>query len=213
MCVNAYWIIIEKYLSNKQLFMLYELAHLLENKVKPIWALVEAVNAGLFRLRYGRRVMQLPDVVSAYPGVVRAMVEDIPDLASFFSNQPEEAFEYFKPHGFDEESLSRLVKNPSMLMYLVKDGGTIVGYFFLRCFFIGKSYLGKIVDSHRQGQGIGQKMCCCAMDIASSLGIRMFETISRENLASLYSTQKVLETKVIEEMANGYLYIEDIRKK
>lgn len=213
MCVNAYWIIIEKYLSNKQLFMLYELAHLLQNKVKPIWALVEAVNAGLFRFRYGRRVMQLPDVVSAYPGVVRAMVEDIPDLASFFSNQPEEAFEYFKPHGFDEESLSRLVKNPSMLMYVVKDGGTIVSYFFLRCFFIGKSYLGKIVDSHRQGQGIGQKMCCCAMDIASSLGIRMFETISRENLASLYSTQKVLETKVIEEMAKGYLYIEDIRKK
>ena len=37
--------------------------------------------------------------------------------------------------------------------------------------------------------------------------------ISKDNLASLYSTQKVLETKVIEEMANGYLYIEDIRKK
>ena len=193
--------------------MLYELAHFLQNKVKPIWALVEAVNAGLFRLRYGRQIRQLPDVVSAYPGVVRATVNDIPDLASFFSNQPEEAFEYFKPHGFDEESLSRLVKNPSMLMYVVKDGGTIVGYFFLRCFFIGKSYLGKIVDSHRQGQGIGQKMCCCAMDISSSLGIRMFETISKDNLASLYSTQKVLETKVIEEMANGYLYIEDIRKK
>lgn len=193
--------------------MLYQLAHYLQNKVKPIWALVEAVNAGLFRLRYGRRIRQLSDVVSAYSGVVRATVNDIPDLVSFFSKQPEEAFEYFKPHGFDEESLSRLVKNPSMLMYVVKDGGTIVGYFFLRCFFIGKSYLGKIVDSHRQGQGIGQKMCCCAMDIASSLGIRMFETISRENLASLYSTQKVLETKVIEEIANGYLFIEDIRKK
>lgn len=193
--------------------MLYQLAHYLQNKVKPIWALVEAINAGLFRLRYGRRVRQLPDVVSAYPGVARATLDDIPDLASFFSKQPEEAFEYFKPHGFDEKSLTKLVKHPSMLMYVVKDEGTIVGYFFLRCFFIGKSYLGKMVDFHRQGQGIGQKMCCCAMDIASSLGIRMFETISKDNLASLYSTQKVLETKIIEEMANGYLYIEDIRKK
>ena len=213
MCVNAYWIIIEKYLSNKQLIMLYELAHFLQNKVKPIWSLVEAVNAGLFRFRYGLRVRQLSDVVSAYPGVVRATVDDIPDLASFFSNQPEEAFEYFKPHGFDEESLSRLVKNPSMLMFVVKAGGTIVGYFFLRCFFLGKGYLGKMVDSHFQGQGIGQKMCCCAMDIATSLGIRMFETISKDNLASLLSTQKVLETEVVEEMENGYLYIEDIRKK
>lgn len=193
--------------------MLYQLAHYLQNKVKPIWALVEAVNASLFRLRYGRRIRQLPDVVSVYPGVVRATVEDVPDLACFFSNQPEEAFEFFKPHGFDEKSLAKLVKNPSMLMYVVKDGGTIVGYFFLRCFFIGKSYLGKLVDSNCQGQGLGHKMCCCAMDIASSLGIRMFETISKNNLASLYSTQKVLETKVIEEMADGYLYIEDIRKK
>lgn len=193
--------------------MLYELAHFLQNKVKPIWSLVEAVNAGMFRLRYGRRISQLPVVVSAYPGIARATVEDITDLASFFSNQPEEAFEFFKPHGFDEESLARLIRNPSMLMYVVKDEGTIVGYFFLRCFFIGKGYLGKMVDSHCQGQGLGRKMCCCAMDIASSLGIRMFETISKNNLASLYSTQKVLETKVIEEMTNDYLYIEDIRKK
>ena len=74
--------------------MLYELAHFLQNKVKPIWALVEAVNAGLFRLRYGRRLRQLPDAVAAYPGVFRARIDDIPDLASFFSNQPEEAISF-----------------------------------------------------------------------------------------------------------------------
>lgn len=64
-----------------------------------------------------------------------------------------------------------------------------------------------------QGQGIGQQMCLCAMDLASSIGMRMFETISPKNLASLYSSQKVLEVKIIEEMENGYLYIEDLRKR
>ena len=56
-------------------------------------------------------------------------------------------------------------------------------------------------------------MCCCAMDLASALGLRMFETISKYNLASLYSTQNVLEVRIIKEMSNNYIYIEDVRKK
>ena len=51
------------------------------------------------------------------------------------------------------------------------------------------------------------------MDIASALGLRMFETISKYNLASLYSTQNVLEARIIKEMSNNYIYIEDVRKK
>ena len=98
-------------------------------------------------------------------------------------------------------------------MYVYLREREIVGYFFLRSFFIGKSYLGKMVDIGNQGHGIGQQMCLCAMDLASSLGLRMYETISKENLASLYSSQKVLEVNVLEEMSNGYLYIEDIRKR
>ena len=193
--------------------MLYELAHYIQKHIKPLWAVVEGVNACLFKLRYGRRLQRLPEVISAYPGVYRVEKGDTIDLAAFFSDQPEEAFEYFKPHKFDEKSLARLAKNPSMLMYVVKEGDVIVGYFFLRCFFMGKSYLGKMVDVNHQGKGIGQKMCCCAMDIASSLGVKMFESISKDNPASLLSTQKVLETRVIKELDNGYLYIEDIRKK
>lgn len=193
--------------------MLYELAHYIQKHIKPLWAVAEGVNACLFKLRYGGRLQRLPDVISVYPDVSWVKKEDAGDLAAFFSNQPEEAFDFFKPHKFDETSIARLAKNPSMLMFVVKDAGVVVGYFFLRCFFIGKSYLGKMVDVNHQGKGIGQKMCCCAMDIASSLGVKMFESISKDNPASLLSTQKVLETRVIKELDNGYLYIEDIRKK
>ena len=56
-------------------------------------------------------------------------------------------------------------------------------------------------------------MCLCAMDIASTLGLRMFETISKDNLSSLYSTQNVLETRIVEEMPDNYLMIEDLRRK
>lgn len=193
--------------------MLYELAHYIQKHIKPLWAVAEGVNACLFKLRYGGRLHLLPDVISVYPDVSWVTKEDAGDLAAFFSNQPEGAFDYFKPHKFDETSIVRLAKNPSMLMFVVKEGDVIVGYFFLRCFFMGKSYLGKMVDVNHQGKGIGQKMCCCAMDIASSLGVKMFESISKDNPASLLSTQKVLETRVIKELDNGYLYIQDLRKK
>jgi hypothetical protein len=56
-------------------------------------------------------------------------------------------------------------------------------------------------------------MCCCAMDIATTLGIRMFESINKNNLSSLGATQKVLETRVVKEMEGDVLYIEDLRKK
>lgn len=40
----------------------------------------------------------------------------------------------------------------------------------------------------------------------------MFETVSKDNLPSLYSDQRVLETRVLKEFDNGDLYIEDLRK-
>ena len=149
-----------------------------------------------------------------YPGFAEVQVADVPALARFFAAQPEDAFRFFRPHEFDEKTLRKLQRRKSFLMYCVRnEEGRIVGYFFLRCFFIGKAFLGKMVDENSQGKGIGTQMCLCAMDIAQALGLRMFETISKENIASLRSTEKVLNTRIVEEMENGYLYIEDLGRK
>ena len=55
-------------------------------------------------------------------------------------------------------------------------------------------------------------MCLSAMEVAIHCGLRMYETISKNNLASLYSTQKVLDTRIIEELEDNYIYIEDLPK-
>ncbi|MBO4557313.1 MAG: GNAT family N-acetyltransferase [Bacteroidales bacterium] len=193
--------------------MLYEFAHFLQNRVRPVWNLIEDTNAALFRLRYGSKLKHLPQVTAGYPGVERVVKGDAEALAAFFAGQPDWVFRHFNPHGFDSKTIARLSKNPSMLMYVMREEGQIVGYFFLRCFFIGKNYLGKMVDAGRQGKGIGQRMCCCAMDITTALGMRMFESISKNNLSSLGATQKVLETRIVKELENDVLYIEDVRKK
>ena len=219
---------------------MYRIAHFLRDRLPFVWDVLDWMNAVLFCLRYGRRMRTVPDILNEYevalPDGGRRHILPISALApeqvaSFFSFQPEEAFEYFRPHGFDVRSLRKLQRNRAFLAYAVMEdvqsgnrpasvadqstenqGGRIVGYFFLRSFFMGKCYLGKMVDSQRRGRGIGKQMCLCAMDIASALGLRMFETISKDNLASLHSSSNVLETRIVKEMPDNYLMIEDLKK-
>ena len=192
--------------------MVYELTHFLQDKLPFIWEMVEWGNSALFQVRYGRK--DVSAVLEQCPSFAEVEESDVPDLVRFFAAQPEEAFQFFRPHEFDEKTLRKLQRRKSFLMYCVRDEeGRIVGYFFLRCFFIGKAFLGKMVDVNSQGKGIGTQMCLCAMDIAQTLGLRMFETISKDNIASLCSTEKVLDTRIVEEMENGYLYIEDLGRK
>lgn len=195
--------------------MLYQLSHIVKDKLPFIWKVVEFVNEKLFLLRYGKRLKTLPTCLEKYQEVYQikeATLGDTQSMVSFFAKQPEEVYKYFQPHGFDEKSIKRLVKDKANLTFLVYDNKNLVGYYFLRCFFIGKSFLGKMVDHEYQGKGIGKMMCLSAMDVATQLRMRMFETISKDNLSSLYSTQKVLDTKLIEELDNNYIYIEDFPK-
>jgi hypothetical protein len=79
-------------------------------------------------------------------------------LALFFSEQPEESFDYFKPHGFDVLSLKKLCADKSFLAYVVLADHAVVGYFFLRGFFMGKCYRGYITDYRWRRKGINKLM-------------------------------------------------------
>jgi L-amino acid N-acyltransferase YncA len=181
-----------------------------------VWQFVELLNSFFFSVRYRRGLSSINDVLILYQddySVRLAELGDVDRLVTFFNDQPDEAFKFFNPHPFDAKTIARLIKNKAYLLFVVLKEEQIVGYFFLRCFFVGKAFLGKMVDANAQGKGIGTQMCLCAMDVAQTLGIRMFETISKENIASLRSTEKVLDVRIVEEMENNYLYIEDLRKK
>lgn len=194
--------------------MVYELTHFIQKRLPFIWGMVEWGNDILFRLHYRGRMNGVKVVLQQYPGFSEVECVHIPEMVQFFEAQPEDAFRFFRPHSFDETTLRKLQKRKSFLMYCVRDSeNKIVGYFFLRCFFVGKAFLGKMVDVDSRGMGIGTQMCVCAMDIAQTLGLRMFETISKDNIASLRSTEKVLNVRIVEEMDNNYLYIEDLGKK
>lgn len=191
--------------------MLYELAHTIKDKMPFIWNAIEKVNEWLFVIRYGRRVKSLN--IKGVPEAYRLVaMKDVATekIVAFFERQPEEAFTYFNPHGFDSKSVKRLQKNGSYLGYLLidKSNEKIAGYCFNRCFFQGKGFRGRLVDIDYRGKGLGTAMNRILNEVGFGIGLRLFESVSKDNVASYRSALSASNVKVVEEMDNNELYLE-----
>lgn len=192
-------------------FDLYQISHWLKEKLPFIWVLIEKLNEWLFVLRYSHRVksLMIKDIPEGYELQALRNVE-AEKIVSFFSNQPVEAYTYFNPHGFDRQSVKRLQKNRSFLAYLLidKDNAKIAGYCFNRCFFLGKGFRGRMVDIDYRGNGLGTAMNRILNEIGFGIGLRLFETVSKDNIPSYKSAISASNVKVVKEMPNNELYLE-----
>lgn len=195
--------------------MLYKIAHILQKYCPWLWLMVEKLNGWLFSIRYKKQLQQIDGIIEKYQSdytVKLLSKEDVAGLARFFEEQPEEAFEYFRPHPFDEKTLQRLADNPSYLAFVVYPKGegstTVVGYFFLRCYFIGKAFRGYMVDYRFRNRGISKLSARVMTDVAQCIGIPCFGTIAPENISSLRSQGAVNDIRIIEQLDNGDYYVE-----
>ena len=194
--------------------MLYKIAHLLRDNCPWLWDLAEAANSLAFACRYHRGLKRIDAVLATVPSGVhvrRGVEADADALAAFFARQPEDAFTYFRPHAFDRQTLQTLLRRTSFIVVVAEIDGQIVGYSFLRSFVHGRCYMGKMVDAGMQRRGIGKALCLATMYVADALGLRMFESINRANIASLKSSS-VLRQVIIEELEDGDMLIEDFLK-
>jgi hypothetical protein len=186
--------------------MLYKLAHTIQTKIPWLWEGVEALNSMVCGWKIG-------DVLSLQSGLPEGMriadVNDAERLSDFFARQPEESFKWFRPHGFDVETMRKLLGRKSYIIYVLEEEDVIIGYAFLRCFINGKCFLGKMVDVNHQGKGVWTKLCEVGMDIAQKTGFRMFESINKENIGSMKASQKACDVIVVEKLEFGDLLIED----
>ena len=92
--------------------MLYRIAHILRDKLNWLWNIIEWMNGVIFYMRYGCKLKGFS--FSVVPkGYEIVEIRDIPTdrMVEFFARQPEEAFKYFKPHGFDTDSIKMLQRN------------------------------------------------------------------------------------------------------
>lgn len=191
--------------------MLYEIAHFLRDKLSWLWNFVESINAWLFSIKYGRK-MKVFSFVELPAGYKAIPMKEVPTdmMVAFFSRQPEEAFEFFRPHGFDEKSIKRLQKNRAFLGYVLQDtvSGNIAGYCFNRCFFHGVGYRGRMVDVAYRGKGLGTAMNKLLNEVGLGIGLRLFETVSKDNVSSYRSALSASKVRVVKEMPHNELYLE-----
>ena len=195
--------------------MLYKLAHILRDKFGFLWNLIEWGNAFVFALTHRDALKKIPAILQECSGTYKlrfAEQADATALAAFFAEQPEETFTFFKPHAFDEKTLSKIIRNQAFLTFLVLDGEKIVGYFFLRCFVNGKCFKGYIVADAYRGRGIAKLEGIAMNKVNEALGLRMFGSISPENFASMAAAKSVNEVRILETLENGDFYVEFLPK-
>lgn len=198
--------------------MLYEIAHVLRDRMPWLWDLVNSLNALLFQLRYGRRLRSVEaNVCGARQmagGYVVVPIRDMETerLARFFARQPEEAFRFFKPHRFDTKAIRKLQKNKAFLAYALidRDNGRMAGYCFNRSFFHGKGFRGRMVDIEYRGRGLGTMMNRMLNEVGFGIGLRLFETVSKDNVASYRSAVSASHFKVVETLPHNELFLEII---
>ena len=139
-------------------------------------------------------------------------MKDVPTerMVAFFEHQPEEAFTYFRPHGFDAKSIKRLQGNWAFLGYVLLDNANdnIAGYCFNRSFFHGVGYRGRMVDIDYRGKGLGTAMNKMLNEVGFGIGLRLFETVSKDNVASYRSAMSASNVKVVKELPDNELYLE-----
>lgn len=174
-----------------------------------LWTIVEKVNGSLMRLRYPKLPSIAKEITKETNDLAWRVVTpgDAPALSSFLNSIPPERLRYFDPHPFDPQTLRRMASNSSFVMLKVMDRDRIVGYHFLRCFFIGKAFHGLIVDQEYAGKGIGTAMWAIGAEICNAAGLKMFATVSEKNTPSLNSCRKGCHTRIVEHLPDGYMLL------
>lgn len=209
--------------------MLYQIAHLLRDQMPWLWNYLEVMNSFMFSVRYGKMIRKVePEKITYFEkysisngGQYKICpIRDIATkcLVDFFIHQPKQAYRFFNPHGFDEKSICRLQKNKAFLAYAIFDveNNRIAGYCFNRSFFHGKGFRGRMVDIDYRGKGLGTMMNRFLNSIGFGIGLRLFETVSKDNVASYRSAISASNFKVVKELPHNELYLEilnDMKQK
>lgn len=189
-----------------------------KTKFPHLWNIAEVLNGTVINFTYHDLILNnIKGVLENYLNekyIYRLLnSDDLETLHNFFKNQNHSQFKSFHPHSFDLASLKGILKNKSYFLLGVFDQDDLIGYFFLRCFVNKKSFMGRLVDIKYQGQGISKRMAKILHQSAWSSNLRIFSTISMNNISSLMSQKAVNNYKLIKKLDNEYILLEYIKSE
>ena len=185
----------------------------IKHRVPWLWVVVYWLNALLYRLLHRRRMQIQVERAFAEFGLsgheFRPLrCDDLIDLAQLIHRQSKARLEYFQPHRFDLEALKKMHANSSFLMFGVLAEDRLVGYFFLRCFWNRKCFVGRLIDEPFERQGIGQVMNQIMYHIAWWSDFRCFTSISRKNKWIMRAHSGNPHARFVSELGNDYQLVE-----
>ena len=190
----------------------------IKHNFKFIWKIIEWGNGIIFSQIYGPKMEHiLPHVLqenSKPPFLFRQLnLADADQLFKLIKSQEVIDLTYFKPHGFDNNSIKRQSRIQSFLMMGVFDRNEMIGYFFLRFFANKKCFVGRLIDKKYRGKGVGIIMNNIMYKTAWRLGFRCLSTISRNNTAVMRSHEANKKMIVLKYLKNDYLLVEFLPEK
>jgi hypothetical protein len=195
----------------------------LKHRAPFLWRGIEWVNGLLFRLLHAGRMKDvrarvLAESTHSQFHVRELELADRPGLQRLLERQGEQRTRHFRPHGFDRASLERAFANPAFIMFGVFEDGSLVGYFFLRCFWNRRCFVGRLIDEPHERRGIGRLMNGVMYHTAWRSGFRCLSTISRNNAMVMRSHANNPTMKVLDELPDDYLFVEfvpprDVRQR
>lgn len=185
----------------------------IKHRLPVLWRLVDWVNARLYGLLHRQRMAV--EVARAFADFrlegfefAPLVADDLAALEAMLERQGAARLRYFQPHGFDHRSLVRMFSNPAFLMFGAFRDEELVGYFFLRCFWNRKCFVGRLIDEPHEGQGVGRVMNQIMYNLAWRSGFRCMTTISRENQFIMRSHLNNPHARVLGSLANEYVLVE-----
>lgn len=189
-----------------------------KHRLPILWRGIDWLNTVLFSLFHGSRLQKEAEKCFrefTLPGYhFRALSQhDLDKLSGLLGRQRAGRLDYFKPHGFDRKSLERVVRNPAFLMFGVLSGDLMVGYFFLRCFWNRKCFVGRLIDEAHERKGIGRVMNQILYNTAWRSKFRCFTTVSKNNSLVMRSHSNNPTFRVLKELPNDYLFVEFVQSK
>lgn len=185
----------------------------IKHQCPALWFFAEKINCWLGGVRYGQLKAKSGEVLKNkfLEGFSFSLVEpdDIPAIIEMHRRQNAEYIKNFNPHPFNRQTLGDMISNRAYCMMKVSEdvSGELVGYFFIRSFFVGKAFHGLLTDERFANRGIGAAMWRISMEICHRMGLSMFATMAQDNIASYKSAVNGTEVKIINQLENNFILI------
>lgn len=188
----------------------------IKHRLRVLWIIIEWGNSQIFTLIFKRRMEHVVSAVlkeySKPTYIYRKLISsDSEDLVQLLKLQDSSDKEYFKPHGFDLESIKKQFRKSSFLMMGVFDGHRLIAYFFLRFFSNRKCFVGRIVDKEYRGKGVGRVMNRIMYETAWQMKFQCLSTISRNNALVIRAHSKNENMIIRKELQDDYLLVQFVK--